>query len=165
MGQDRLPCLPISVLDSLIRDRSHGTGHHEICLVEETDSPRAPDPAFPLSRYEARLTARQHPRSSHCLFVSIVRSLHRDVPPLVSMSHHPKFFVRHGHSLNQFASLIYFASSLCPLNMLRFPLAYLDIYTEGLVSSFGWVVASLFQLRELKSECPGIAGVMEPPMS
>ena len=136
-GQGRLPCLPISVLDSLIRDGSHGLGHHEIRLVEKADSPRVPDPAFPLSRCEARLPVRRHPRPSHCLFVSIVRSLHRDVPPLVSMSHHPKFFVRYGHSLNQFISLICFASSLCPLNMLRFPLAYLDVYIEGFVSSFG----------------------------
>ena len=136
-GQGRLPCLPIFALDSLIRDGSHGPGHHEIRLVEETDSPRAPDLAFPLSRCEARLPVRRHPRPSHCLFVSIVRSLHRDVPPLVSMSHHPKFFVRHGYSLNQFVSLICFASSLCPLNMLRFPLAYLHVYTEGFVSSFG----------------------------
>ncbi len=130
-GQGRLSCLPISVLDSLIRDGSHGLGHHEIRLVEEADSPRVPDPVFPLSRCEARLPARRHPRPSHCLFVSIVRSLYRDVPPLVGMSHHPKFFVRYGHSLNQFISLICFASSLCPLNMLRFPLAYLDVYTEG----------------------------------
>lgn len=129
-GQGRLSCLPISVLDSLIRDGSHGPGYHEIRLVEEADSPRVPDPVFPLSRCEARLPARRHPRPSHCLFVSIVRSLYRDVPPLVGMSHHPKFFVRYGHSLNQFISLICFASSLCPLNMLRFPLAYLDVYTE-----------------------------------
>lgn len=130
-GQGRLSCLRISVLDSLIRDGSHGPGYHEIRLVEEADSPRVPDPVFPLSRCEARLPARRHPRPSHCLFVSIVRSLYRDVPPLVGMSHHPKFFVRYGHSLNQFISLICFASSLCPLNMLRFPLAYLDVYTEG----------------------------------
>ena len=62
MDQDRLPCLPISVLDGLIRDESHGPGHHEIRLIEETDSPRAPDLAFPLSRCEARLPARRHPR-------------------------------------------------------------------------------------------------------
>lgn len=130
-GQGRLSCLPISVLDSLIRDGSHGPGYHEIRLVEEADSPRVPDPAFPLSRCEARLPARRHPRPSHCLFVSIVRSLYRDVPPLVGMSHHPKFFVRYEHSLNQFISLICFASSLCSLNMLRFQLAYLDVYTEG----------------------------------
>ena len=136
-GQGRLPCLPISALDSLIRDGSHGPGHHEIHLVKEADSPRALDPAFPLSRCETRLPARRHPRPSHCLFVSIVRSLYRDVPPLVGMSHHPKFFVRYGHSLNPFISLICFASSLCPLNMLRFPLAYLDVYIEGFVSSFG----------------------------
>ena len=49
----------------------------------------------------------------------------------------PSFFVRYGHSLNPFISLICFASSLCPLNMLRFPLAYLDVYIEGFVSSFG----------------------------
>ena len=136
-GQDRLPCLPISILDSLIRDGSHGPGHHEIRLVEEADSPRAPDPAFPLSRCEAYLPARCYPRLSHCLFVSIVRSLHRDVPPLVSMSHHPKFFVRHGHSLNQFVSLICFASSLCPMDVSQFLLTDLDVYTEGFVSSFG----------------------------
>ena len=136
-GQGRLPCLPIFALDSLIRNGSHGPGHHEIHLVEEADSPCAPDPAFPLSPRGSRLLAWCHPRPSHCLFVSIVRSLYRDVPPLVSMLHHPKFFVRYGHSLNQFISLICFASSLCPLNMLRFPLAYLDVYIEGFVSSFG----------------------------
>ena len=136
-GQDHLPCLPISVLDSLIRDGSHGPEHHGICLVEKADSPRVPDPAFPLSRCEARLPARRHPRPSHCLFVSIVRSLHRDVPPLVSMSHHSKFFVHSGHSLNQFVSLICFASSLCSMDMLQFLLTDLDVYTEGFVSSFG----------------------------
>lgn len=136
-GQDRLPCLPISVLDGLIRDGSNCPEHHEIRLVEETDSPRAPDLAFPLSRCEARLPARRHPRPSHCLFVSIVRSLHRDVPPLVSMSHHSKFFVYSGHSLNQFVSLICFASSLCSMDMSQFLLTDLDVYTEGFVSSFG----------------------------
>lgn len=136
-GQDRLPCLPISVLDSLIRDGSHGPKHHGICLVEKADSPRVLDPAFPLSRCETFLPARRHPRPSHCLFVSIVQSLHRDVPPLVSMSYHPKFFVRHGHSLNQFASLICFLSSLCSMDMSQFLLTDLDVYTEGFVSSFG----------------------------
>ena len=131
-GQDRLPCLPISVLDSLIRDGSHGPGHHEIRLVKEADSPCAPDPALPLSLRESRLLARRHPRPSHCLFVSIVRSLHRDVPPLVSMSHHPKFFVRHGYSLNQFVSLICFTSSLCSMDMSQFLLTDLDVYTKGL---------------------------------
>ena len=68
---------------------------------------------------------------------------------------------RPGHpkgDLNSFISLICFASSLCPLNMLRFPLAYLDVYTEGFVSSFGWIVASLFQRRGLRSERPDITG-------
>ena len=136
-GQNRLPCLSVSVPDGSTRDGSHGPGHHEIRLVEETDSPRVPEPAFPLSRCEARLSARRHPRPSHCLFVSIVRSLHRDIPPLVSMSHYPKFFVRHEHNLNQFVSLICFASSLCPMDMSQFLLTDLDVYTEGFVSSFG----------------------------
>ena len=146
-GQGRLPCLLVSVPDGSTRNGTHGPGHHGIRLVEEADSPRVLDPALPPGSREARLPARCHPRPSYCLSVSIVRSLHRDVPPLVGMSHHPKFFVRYGHSLNQFISLICFASSLCPLNMLRFPLAYLDVYTEGIVSSFGWIVASLFQRR------------------
>ena len=137
MGQDRLPRLSVSVLDGSTRDGRHGPGHHGICLVEKADSPRAPDPAFLLSRCEARLSARRHSQSSHCLFVSIVRSLYRDVPPLVSMSHHPKLFVRHKNSLNQFASLICFASSLCPMDMSQFLLTDLDVYTEGFVSSFG----------------------------
>ena len=136
-GQNRLPCLSVSVPDGSTRDGSHGPGHHEIRLVEETDSPRVPEPAFPLSRCEARLSARRHPRPSHCLFVSIVRSLHRDIPPLVSMSHYPKFFVCHEHNLNQFVSLICFASSLCPMDMSQFLLTDLDVYTEGFVSSFG----------------------------
>ena len=63
-----------------------------------------------------------------------------------------------GGNPNPFISLICFASSLCPLNMLRFPLAYLDVYTEGFVSSFGWIVASLFQRRGLRSERPNITG-------
>ena len=137
MGQGRLPSLSVSVPDGSTRDGSHGPGHHEIRLVEKADSPRVLDPALPSGSREARLPARCHPRPSYCLSVSTVRSLHRDVPPLMGISHHSKFFVRHGHSLNQFASLICFAFSLCPMDMSQFLLTDLDVYTKGFVSSFG----------------------------
>ena len=93
-GQDRLQCLPISVLDGLIRDRIHGPGHHEIRLVEETDSPRVPDLAFPLSRCEARLLAWCHPRPFRRPSIPTVLLWRKDGPPPAGISYPSMFLVR-----------------------------------------------------------------------
>jgi len=93
-GQDRLPCLPISVLDSLIRDGSHGPGYHEIRLVEEADSPCAPDPALPLSRCEAHLPAWRHPRPFRRPSIPTVLSWRKNNPLPAGISYLSMFLVR-----------------------------------------------------------------------
>ena len=51
------------------------------------------------------------------------------------------------------------------MDMSQFLLTDLDVYTEGFVSSFGWVVASLFQLREPQVRVSKHHGAMELSMS